>query len=98
MRTNRSAWVFLSLVLCLVGGYLVFDSVCNPGHLAEGCILLGGTLIALAVFPLRLAVDQHRRSRALARHMGHVRKSKLHEALDRVHEHKVEGKAAPLTR
>jgi len=89
MRTNRSAWVFLSLVLCLAGGYLVFDSVRNPGHLAEGCILLGGTLIALAVFPLRLAADQHRQLRALARHMGHVHRAKLQEPLSQVHEPKV---------
>ena len=89
MRTNRSLWVSLSLVLCLVGGYLVSDSVRNPGHLAEGCILLGGTLIALAVFPLLVAVDQHRQLKVLARHMGHVHRSKLHEPLSQVHERKV---------
>ena len=77
MRTNRSVWVSLSLVLCFVGGYLVFDSVRNPGHLAEGCILLGGTLMGLALFPLRVAVDQHVQLRALSRHMRHVHKSKL---------------------
>jgi ABC-type protease/lipase transport system fused ATPase/permease subunit len=72
MRTNRSLWISMSVFLCTLGGYLVFDSVHDSGGLAEGGILFGGILIGCALFPVSLAIEEHLQLRALQRHMGRV--------------------------
>jgi drug/metabolite transporter superfamily protein YnfA len=71
MRTNRLFWIGLSVVLCLLGAYLVLDSIEHPGKFGEAFILFGGTMVALALFTASLALIQHTQMKALARHMRH---------------------------
>jgi len=84
MRTNRILWASLSLVLCFVGTYVLLDSVYNPGEFGEAGILLGGTLISLALFTTGVAVQQHLQMKALAKHMGHGSHHRRDSRLTRV--------------
>ncbi|HXX16400.1 MAG TPA: hypothetical protein VEJ47_15980 [Candidatus Eremiobacteraceae bacterium] len=67
----RAVWISSSLALCLLGALLIFASLRTSGNLADAGILLGGTLIALALFPLSMLSEQRTRARKLARHMRH---------------------------
>lgn len=69
MRIHRLIWTALSLLLLATGGYLLVDSLDSPGKFAEERILLGGTLIALALVSLVFAVQQQMRGRSLANHL-----------------------------
>lgn len=73
MRNSRSAWLALSLLFAPPGAYVVYDSVYRPGHMAEAEVLFGATLIGLAVFAMYTAIQQHRLSRAMAKHMTYPR-------------------------
>jgi len=69
MKAREHLWISVSVLLCTSGGYLVFESVGNSSALAEGGVLLGGTLIGCALFALSQAAQQHLQLRALERHM-----------------------------
>jgi hypothetical protein len=77
MSTSRLTWIVVAVLLCSAGGYLVFDSVRDTGHLADASVLLGGTLIGVALFALSVAVQQHLQVRAMAKHMRRVHESRL---------------------
>ena len=69
MKTDRCFWVVLSILLSWAGAHLLLRSIRHPGDNADELILLGGTLSALGLVPLSVALKQHLRIRALARHM-----------------------------
>ena len=70
MKTNRCLWVALSIALCSIGTYLLWDSMQYSGQYAEECILLGATLSAVGLAALLVAIEQQFQLIALARHMG----------------------------
>ena len=69
MRTERWFWVILSILLSWAGVNVLFGSLRHPGDYADELIVLGGTLSALGLVPLFVALKQHLRISALARHM-----------------------------
>jgi len=71
MKTLRSLWAFLSAIFCLAGTCLILVEVHSISPFADVGVLAGGTLIALAVCALFMAVEEHLRLKALARHMRH---------------------------
>lgn len=69
MGTDRCFWAALSILLLWAGAHLLLSSIQHPGEYADELILLGGTLSALGLVPLWVAVKQHLQAKALARHM-----------------------------
>jgi hypothetical protein len=69
MRTDRCFWIVLSILLCWAGVHILLGSIRHSGGYSDELILVGGTLSALGVVPLFVALEQHLQIRALARHM-----------------------------
>lgn len=72
MNTHRSMWGFLSLLLSCIGICILVAAVRTPSDLADAGVLIGAILIALAVFPLFMAGQEHSRLKALRHHMRHA--------------------------
>jgi hypothetical protein len=64
MKTARFFWIALSIFLTLGGAHILLDSIHHSGQYAEEFILLGGTLSALGLVPMNLALKPllHRRA------------------------------------
>jgi hypothetical protein len=69
MKTARLLWIALSIALASAGAHVLLDSIHHPDQYADEYVLLGGTLSALALFPIHLAFKQHWQKRALELHM-----------------------------
>jgi hypothetical protein len=70
MKTRRSLWASLSVTLSIAGTTVVLLASRRHDGLADGGVLAGATLLGLAVFAVFMAVAEHRRLKALARHMN----------------------------
>jgi hypothetical protein len=71
MNTYKLAWIAPALLLCLVGYTLVWKSTHSTGDFADAGILLGGTLMGLALFPLSILADHRSRAKELRKHLRH---------------------------
>lgn len=75
MGTERCFWIALSIILSWAGAHLLLGSIRDPGEYADELILLGGTLSALGLVPLWVALKQHLQVKAMAQHMRLGRES-----------------------
>ena len=69
MNAERYVWAALSILFCLLGAYVLLDSIRQAGPYAEEYVLLGATLTALGLASLWILYGQYRQVRAMARHM-----------------------------
>lgn len=102
MRTYRSFWISVSILLSSLGIYLLSNSIHHPGEFAEEVILVGALLTTLGGVAALFAIEQQLRRATLARHMrqsSHVSGksiSRLHMS-NRSDQGKGEGRARHLT-
>ena len=69
MNAERYVWAALSILFCLLGAYVLLDSLRHSGPYAEEYVLLGATLTALGLASMWILYGQYRQVRAMARHM-----------------------------
>jgi hypothetical protein len=69
MKADRYLWAALSAFLCLLGTYMLLDSVRHASPHADEYVLLGAALTALGLATLWILFEQYRQVRAMARHM-----------------------------
>jgi len=70
MKSRRSLWALLSALFSVAGTSVVLIATYSTSDLADAAVLLGATLLGLAVFALFMALAEHRRLKALTRHMS----------------------------
>ena len=71
MKTPRIFWIALSILLSFAGARLLLDSIRHPGQYADEYILLGGTLSALGLVPIDLALKQYLQRRTPGDRLRH---------------------------
>ena len=69
MRVDKYFGVCLAVVFFSSGGYLLHDAVYHAGPHADGLILIGAILSALAVVALSWSLKLHSLTKAMQRHM-----------------------------
>ena len=72
MRKTRFFWIALSMTLSLAGARVLFDTIRHPGQYADEYVLLGGTLSALGLVPIDLALKQYLQRRTPAVRLRHA--------------------------
>lgn len=69
MKLEIYFWIALSLFFGGLGFYILAGTIAHPGPYADGWVLLGGTLSALALGFLFFAFKHDTRTKAPAEHM-----------------------------
>jgi hypothetical protein len=73
MKSRRSSWALLSALFCAVGTRFILTATRSTSDLADAGVLIGATLLGLALFALFMAAQEHSHLKNLEHHMRYPR-------------------------